>query len=99
LSVTKIFFGDSFNQPINNCIPDSITHLKFGKGFKQSIANMTKTTNSQLTHLTISGHVEDIKTGNIPRSITHLTLYYNRDRDIIFEQIPSHVKVTTKIYT
>ena len=41
-NTTHLFFGDLFNQPVDNYIPEGILHITFGWMFNQSIENIPK---------------------------------------------------------
>ena len=74
----KVKFGKDFNQPIHedsptgksSILPNSLTHLQFGKYFNQPVDNLP----SGLTQL-IFGKYSDFNqpVDNLPNSLTHLT--------------------------
>ena len=49
--IISLTFGDNFNQPINDSIPESVTHLTFGYYFNQPIKDSIP---ESVTHLTLS---------------------------------------------
>ena len=96
-----------FNQPVNN-LPDSITHLTFGRHFNQPVNYLP----NSITHLTFGcefnqsvGHqgCEDINCPrNLPNSITHLTfgISFNRPVDnlpLFLQQIQFNYKTKEEI--
>ena len=82
IGIKKIIFeenikkGESskFNQIVDD-LPNSVTHLIFGKKFYQSVDNLP----NRMTHL-IFGHDFSLTVDNLPNRLTHLTfgLCFNR---------------------
>jgi len=50
-------FGDSYNQPIKDCIPWNVTHLTFGDSFNQSIKGCIP---DNVTHLFFGNNFDPI---------------------------------------
>jgi hypothetical protein len=42
----KLYFGDNFNQPICDILPNTITQLNFGYSFNHSLDNLPSTIKS-----------------------------------------------------
>jgi len=89
-NITHLSFRRRFNKPVEY-IPLSVTYLKFGDYFDQSIEGIVSPSVTQLKLRW--GFSHSIK--NIPKSITHLTLYCRFDR-LTMGDIPStvtHLKI------
>ena len=75
-----------FNQTIYGCIPDSVTHLKFGFYFNQTINGGVP---DSVTHLAFGDYFNQPINSCIPNSVTHLTFGYDFNQSI--DQIPNSV--------
>ncbi len=99
-SLTQLFFGESFNQPI--VIPPNVVHLIFGHNFNQPLENLPNsllylelgnTFNHPITalppnllHLTFGNNFNHPLT-NLPESLTYL--YLGADFDQVVAPPPS----------
>ena len=77
-----------FNHSIQNCIPSSVTYLKFGHDFDQSIKGLP----SSVTHLSF-GYCFDNPIDDLPSSIIHLSF-------VMYEGLLEHLpkSVTDIVY-
>jgi hypothetical protein len=76
-----------FNQPVDN-LPQSITHLIFGRLFNQTVNNLPQT----MTHLTF-GHNFNQTVDNLPKNIIQLTL-----NPMVFTQSMNNISPNTEIF-
>uniref|UniRef100_A0A6C0C794 F-box domain-containing protein n=1 Tax=viral metagenome TaxID=1070528 RepID=A0A6C0C794_9ZZZZ len=87
--ITKIQFGDHFNQPIDNILPENLISLKFGLNFNQPI---DKCIPSSVTRL-IFGEKFHQSIANMSRTnndnLTHLTISSNVEEIITGDILPS----------
>lgn len=89
-NITHLSFRRRFNEPVKY-IPLSVTYLKFGDCFNQSIEGIVSQSVTRLNLRWEFSH--SIK--NIPKSVTHLTLYCRYDK-LTMGDIPSsitHLKI------
>lgn len=74
-NVTHLILPHNYKHSINDCIPNSVTHLRLGIYSKDHVSN-------SVTHLTFcDGFNENIE-NCIPKSVTHLTFGYFFNKDI-----------------
>ena len=72
-----------FDKSVDN-LPNSLTHLIFGRCFNQSVDNLP----SKLTHVTF-GHFFDQKVDELPNSITHLAFGHNFNQKV--DNLPNNL--------
>jgi len=88
--VTNLYFHTNFNQVLKiGDLPNSVTHLTFGRMFDQSSLAFIPTS---VTHLTFGSHYDQLlEVGTIGAHITHLNFGYWYNRPIKVGALPDSI--------
>lgn len=86
-TVTLIDFGFEFDQPIDGCIHQGVTHLILGHKFNQILTDCIP---NSVTHLYLSNHFNMMVTNWVPNSVTHLIFGYKYNQFIKY-QLPNSI--------
>lgn len=78
-TTTRIIFG-KFNQQIDNILPETLTHLRFGDKFNKPISVMLP---QSLKHLTFGDEFDRPIDDILPSELTHLTFGAYFDKPIV----------------
>ena len=92
-SITNLNFDSFVRNFDKKYIPDTVTHLKFGR-YDENMQSCIPTT---VTHLTFSGFISKITESCIPNSVTHLTFteFFNANIDNCIPNSVTHLRFFT----
>ena len=86
----KVYFGDSFNQSICDCLPNTITHINIGYSFNQSLDNLPSTI--QCIYFG-ANNIFNMPLDNLPEGLVDLDLNMCRNFNQPINKLPSSLEI------